>query len=71
MREFVEASFAYVGIQIEWQGSGVSRLTRAGGIGATPLSPPGVEEIGIDKATGAVRVRVSPKYHRPAEVRAG
>jgi hypothetical protein len=26
------------------------------------------EEIGIDKATGTVRVRVDPKYYRPTEV---
>eukprot|EP00043_Microstomoeca_roanoka_P000787 m.29090 g.29090 ORF g.29090 m.29090 type:complete len:362 (-) comp10503_c0_seq1:320-1405(-) len=28
----------------------------------------GVDEVGKDKATGAVRVRVSEKYYRPAEV---
>jgi len=49
VREFVEASFAHVGVTIVWEGKGV-------------------EEIGRDAATGIVRVRVDPKYFRPAEV---
>ena len=28
----------------------------------------GVEEIGVDKADGTIRVRVNPKFYRPAEV---
>ena len=28
----------------------------------------GLEETGIDSATGAVRVRVNPRYYRPCEV---
>ena len=28
----------------------------------------GVEEIGIDKATGKVRIEISPEFFRPAEV---
>ena len=28
----------------------------------------GVEEIGKDKATGVVRVRVDPRFYRPTEV---
>ena len=28
----------------------------------------GLQEIGKDKATGVVRVRVDERYHRPAEV---
>jgi len=49
VREFVELSFAHIGVTIEWSGSGV-------------------EEVGMDKATGAVRVKVNPKYYRPTEV---
>ncbi len=49
VREFVEIAFAYAGMEITWQGSGVN-------------------EIGIDKATGKTVVRVNPQFFRPAEV---
>lgn len=49
VREFVETAFSHVGIEIQWQGSGV-------------------DEIGIDKATGQTIVKVNPKFFRPAEV---
>jgi GDPmannose 4,6-dehydratase len=49
VREFVEASFAYAGVKLRWQGEGV-------------------EEKGIDEATGRVLVEVSPEFFRPAEV---
>lgn len=49
VREFVELSFKYVGIELEWEGKEDN-------------------EIGIDKATGNVVVRVNPKFYRPAEV---
>jgi GDPmannose 4,6-dehydratase len=49
VREFVEAAFSHVDVDIEWQGEGV-------------------EEKGIDKATGKVLVEVDPKYFRPTEV---
>lgn len=49
VREFVELAFKEVGVDIEWQGTGV-------------------DEKGIDKATGKVLVDVNPKYFRPAEV---
>eukprot|EP00055_Hartaetosiga_balthica_P004303 m.11078 g.11078 ORF g.11078 m.11078 type:complete len:377 (+) comp3773_c0_seq1:6-1136(+) len=49
VREFVEASFKEVGVEICWEGEGV-------------------DEVGKDKATGVIRVKVSPQYFRPAEV---
>ena len=49
VREFVELAFNEVGIEIEWNGTGV-------------------DEKGIDKATGKVLVDVNPRYFRPAEV---
>lgn len=49
VREFVELAFSEVGVEIEWQGTGV-------------------EEKGVDKATGKVLVDVNPRYFRPAEV---
>ena len=49
VKEFVEKSADYFGMDIEWQGEGL-------------------EEIGIDKSTGRVVIRVDDKYFRPAEV---
>lgn len=49
VREFVEASFKFIGKFIEWRGSGVN-------------------EVGIEKGTEIVRVKVNPKYFRPTEV---
>lgn len=49
VREFVETAFTHVGIEVEWQGSGI-------------------DEIGIDKATGKTIVSVNPQFFRPAEV---
>lgn len=49
VREFCTLAFRYVGITLQWEGTGV-------------------EEKGIDKATGRVLVEVDPKYFRPTEV---
>lgn len=49
VREFVEAAFAAVDMEIEWQGTGV-------------------DEVGIDKATGKTVVKINPEFFRPAEV---
>lgn len=49
VREFVEASFQFIGIDIEWKGEGV-------------------DEVGVEKGTAIVRVKVNPKYFRPTEV---
>ena len=49
VREFVEAAFECVGIEVEWKGTGV-------------------DEIGVDKATGKTIVTINPKFFRPAEV---
>jgi GDPmannose 4,6-dehydratase len=49
VREFVELTFKYIGIEIEWTGKGV-------------------EEKGVNKATGEVIVDVDPKFFRPTEV---
>jgi GDPmannose 4,6-dehydratase len=49
VREFVEIAFKKVGIDIEFEGTGV-------------------DEVGKDKATGKVLVKVNPKFFRPAEV---
>lgn len=49
IRDFVTMTFKELGIDIEWQGSGV-------------------DEKGINKATGKVIVDVDPQFFRPAEV---
>ena len=49
VREFVEKSATYFGMDIVWEGDGLN-------------------EVGIDKNTGLVRVIVDPKYFRPSEV---
>ncbi len=84
VREFVEAAFKHVGVEIAWEGEAenvrccflfgvcvcmcvyLSKvLTFAWNIITACFS---LQEIGKDKATGAVRVRVNPKYYRPTEV---
>ncbi len=49
VREFVLAAFKYIGIDIVWEGSGVS-------------------EVGKEKETGKIRIKVNPKFFRPTEV---
>ena len=49
IRDFVNRAFQKIGVQIDWQGSGV-------------------EEKGVDSATGRVLVEVDPRYFRPTEV---
>ena len=49
VREFAEAAFREVGIEIEWQGHGL-------------------DEKGIDRATGKVLIEIDKRYFRPTEV---
>ncbi|HEC06524.1 MAG TPA: GDP-mannose 4,6-dehydratase [Thiolapillus brandeum] len=49
VRDFVNAAFKEVGIELSWEGSGL-------------------DEKGIDKASGKVLVEVDPAYFRPTEV---
>ena len=49
IRDFVTMTFKELGIEIEWQGTGV-------------------DEKGVNKATGKVVVDVDPQFFRPAEV---
>lgn len=49
VRDFVDISFKYKDIHIEWKGEGM-------------------DEVGYDKKTGRVLVRVDKKYFRPCEV---
>ncbi|KAF9775758.1 hypothetical protein IL306_006113 [Fusarium sp. DS 682] len=45
VREFVEAAFKVIGVNIEWSGAGL-------------------DEVGIDSASGKVRVKVNPAFYR-------
>lgn len=49
VRDFVNAAFTAVNMEIAWQGNGV-------------------DEIGIDKASGKTVVKVNPQFFRPSEV---
>ena len=49
VREFTTLAFHYVGIELEWQGSGL-------------------EEKGVDGATGRTLVEVSKEFYRPTDV---
>ena len=49
VREFCQLAFHEVGIELEFQGSGI-------------------DEVGVDKATGRVLVVVSPDFYRPTDV---
>lgn len=49
VRDFVSLAFEEVGINLDWQGSGVN-------------------EKGVCRDTGAVRIEVDPRYFRPTEV---
>ncbi len=49
VREFIEKSFAHVGIEIVWEGKDV-------------------KEVGKNKATGDIVVRMDERYYRPCEV---
>ncbi len=60
IREFVNLTFAYAGIEIEWQGTGV---TEQGIIVSSHLSPPT-----SNLSPGDVVVEIDPRYFRPTEV---
>lgn len=49
IRDFCQMTFKELGVELEWQGSGVN-------------------EKGIDKATGKTVIEVDPRYFRPTEV---
>ncbi|SCO82694.1 related to GDP-mannose 4,6-dehydratase [Fusarium oxysporum] len=48
VRDFVEAAFKVIGVNIEWTGTGL-------------------DEVGIDSASGKIRVKVNPKFYRPLD----
>ena len=54
VREFVEASFARVGVDIEWRGEGTAEV--------------GVDAGGALGEAGRILVQIDPRYFRPAEV---
>ena len=69
VREFCTLAFQYLGIELEWQGSGVDETLAFQYLGIElEWQGSGVDEKGIDKATGRVLVEVDPKYFRPCEV---
>lgn len=59
VREFLEKAFAYVGVEIRWEGEGVERKGKVGSL-RRDLTPPLKE--------GDIVVEIDPKYFRPTEV---
>lgn len=49
VREFIEKTFACLGMEVAWEGTAAN-------------------EVGRDKVTGKVIVRINPRYYRPTEV---
>ncbi len=67
VREFVEKSFAYLGIKIVWKGKGVSESAKITEIDWNVL----LEKSGNEKPTvkkNQTVVRIDPSYFRPTEV---
>lgn len=60
VREFVEKAFAYIGIVLEWEGSGDKEVGKVLAINES-LSLSGIK-------VGDILVRVDPKFYRPTEV---
>jgi GDPmannose 4,6-dehydratase len=58
VREFVDAAFAYMGVQLEWRGEGIDEAGVVASSTWDHLDP------------GAVIVQVDPRYFRPTEVEA-
>jgi GDPmannose 4,6-dehydratase len=61
VREFVELAFNYAGVDLEWQGQGLSEK------GIVRSLDPAVAAV-TDLKAGDVVVEIDPKYFRPAEV---
>lgn len=74
VREFVEKSFAVLGIQIRFVNKfvvlSVSCFSKRESVRVSTNSwrGSGVDEEGIDAKTGKTLVKVDPQYFRPAEV---
>jgi len=59
VREFLEKAFKYVGIEIEWQNTGVNEKGIARSLTGTPAS---------NLKVGDTLVEIDPRYFRPTEV---
>lgn len=67
VREFAAAAFSFVGVELEWAGSGIEETGRIASVDAARF----VEQVGTEPAhlaTGQVLVEVDPFYFRPTEV---
>jgi GDPmannose 4,6-dehydratase len=61
VREFVESAFSYAGIEIEWQGTGLSEKGLVRSLSASSVNSSGLK-------TGDTIIEIDPKYFRPSEV---
>lgn len=64
VREFVELAFSYVGIEIEWQGTGVDEKGIVNSLDLRWLTDSRVQDLRI----GDIVIEIDPRYFRPTEV---
>jgi len=69
VRYFIESAFSYIGISLEWSGSGVDEKGSISNIDPAMFAARAGEAAG-NVGTGDVVVEVSPSYYRPTEVEA-
>jgi GDPmannose 4,6-dehydratase len=69
VRYFIESAFSYIGISLEWSGSGVDEKGSISNIDPALFAARAGEAAG-NVGTGDVVVEVSPSYYRPTEVEA-
>ena len=66
VREFIEASFAHLGITIAWRGSGIEETGVVDAIDTSIVHNWGLD--GLSLAIGDVVIAINPAYYRPTEV---
>ena len=67
VRYFIESAFSFIGITLEWSGSGVDEKGVIGNIDTNLFAAKAGEAAG-NVSTGDVVVEISPSYYRPTEV---
>ena len=64
------AACDYIGLQLEWEGSGDTEVAKEKGTGVVSEAPWIHQILSDTLTTGSpqVRIRVNPKFYRPTEV---
>ncbi|WP_415902797.1 GDP-mannose 4,6-dehydratase [Neptuniibacter sp. QD29_5] len=66
VREFIEASLAVVGIQLEWEGAGVDEIGVVKSVASSEIACE--LNINLSNLIGQTIIRIDPYYFRPTEV---